>query len=39
MDYINKNKSKKNFDKDDDDSDTDMQKYYDKIEKQLAKNK
>ena len=39
MDYINKNKSKKNFDKDDDDNDIDMQKYYDKIEKQLAKNK
>ena len=39
MDYINKNKSKKNFDKDDDDNDISMQKYYDKIEKQLAKNK
>ena len=39
MDYINKNKSKKNFDKDDDDNDIDVQKYYDKIEKQLAKNK
>ena len=39
MDYINKNKSNKNFDKDDDDNDIDMQKYYDKIEKQLAKNK
>ena len=39
MDYINKNKSKKNIDKDDDDNDIDMQKYYDKIEKQLAKNK
>ena len=39
IDYINKNKSKKNFDKDDDDNDIDMQKYYDKIEKQLAKNK
>ena len=39
MDYINKNKSKKNFDKGDDDNDIDMQKYYDKIEKQLAKNK
>ena len=37
MDYINKNKNKKNFDNDED-NDADIQKYYDKIEKQLAKN-
>ena len=38
MDYINKNKNNKNFDNDDD-NDPDMQKYYDKIEQQLSKNK
>ena len=38
MDYINKNKNNKNFDNDDD-NDLDMQKYYDKIEQQLSKNK
>ena len=38
MDYINKNKNNKNFDNDDD-NDHDMQKYYDKIEQQLSKNK
>ena len=38
MDYINKNKNNKNFDNDDD-KDPDMQKYYDKIEQQLSKNK
>ena len=38
MDYINKNKNNKNFDNDDD-NEPDMQKYYDKIEQQLSKNK
>ena len=38
MDYINKNKNNKNFDNDDD-NDPDIQKYYDKIEQQLSKNK
>ena len=38
MDYINRNKNNKNFDNDDD-NDPDMQKYYDKIEQQLSKNK
>ena len=38
MDYINKNKNKKYFDNGDED-DANIQKYYDKIEQQLAKNK
>ena len=37
MNFINKNKNKTNLDNDDD-NDAYMQKYYDKIEKQLAKN-
>ena len=38
MDYINKRKNKNNFDNDEEDNDEDIQKYYSKIEQQLAKN-